>query len=215
MRHRRSRLLAIPVLAASVFALAACGDDDSPTGNSGDAVSAAEAQFLVAAFFEALDAIDIPPLETAGPAGPAQTPYGELYDDEISGTNECFGGGFSTIQGLITGDVDEETGDADIDVNATVDFTTCIVPASETVAYTLDGAPDIDVIADIVIAGQLVSIDIDFDGAVDFLTSDGRTGTCALDLTVSASADEAGVSESASGSVCGVSANQLQITLFD
>jgi hypothetical protein len=213
MLRRRSRLFALPVLAASVFAMAACGDDD-PAGISGDAVTFAEAQVLALAFFQALDGIDIPPLESVG-VGPAQTPYGELYPDDINSTNPCPAGGSSSVQGLITGDVDEETGEADIDVSVTVDFNACNVPTSETVVFTLNGAPDVGVGADIVIMDQLVSIDVDFAGAVGFLTSDGRTGTCGLDFTISASASEAGVSQGVTGSACGIDASGFEISLFD
>lgn len=216
MLARRTRLLAIACLGPTMFAVSGCGGD-SPTGNSGDALNPLEVQFLVFAYFGVLQLIDVPLLD-AGPAavsGPARTPYAELYDDLIDGTAECSGGGIITIDGLITGEVDEQSGTADLAANATADFDACVVPG-ETVTLTLNGAPDIDISADMDVTQQALSITIDSDGAVAFSTSDGRSGTCAIDLRVAASASEvAGVSEVVTGSACGSNASQLDISLFD
>lgn len=215
MLPRPTRLFTVPVLAASILAFSACGSD-SPTGNSGDALTAAEAEFLVSEFFNALELIQIPLLDT-GPAaasGLARTPYGELYDPVIAASGPCAGGGLTSVNGAITGDVDETANTADITASATVDFTGCVVPG-ETISYTLNGNPDVGLTADIAITQTSISIDIGVDGAVSYETTDGRSGSCALDLTVAASQSALGFSQTLGGTACGASAGQFDIVLFD
>jgi hypothetical protein len=208
----RLRSLTIPLLVTTILVLPACGSD-SPTGNSGDALSPVEAQFVVAALFDVLDLIEIPLLD--GPpaaAGPAQTPYGQLYDPEIGGNQDCFTG-LASISGLITGDVDQNAETADLSASATVDFDACVVPG-EVVSFTLDGAPDVDLSADIDISPDVISITLNLDGAVAYAATDNRSGTCAIDLTIVGSASSAGVTESMTGSACGTPASQLDVSLF-
>lgn len=216
MRSYRSKLLAATLLATTSFVLSGCGDD-SPTGNAGDALSAVEAQLLVAELFGVLQLIEIPPLDpgpTAVASGPARTPYGDLYDDEIGVADACTGGGLATIDGLITGDVDEAAGTADISLTATADFNQCVVP-TQSVSLTLNGDPDVGLSADIDITDVAISVVIDLDGGVSYVSSDGRAGTCAMDLTITANAGSTGVSEVISGSACGTSGSELDIALFD
>lgn len=210
MLPRRIRSLMVPTLAATMLSVSACGGDD-PTGNSGDSLTPLEAQALVSAFFLALDGIDIPLLDTGGPAA---TPYGDVYPDVIESQDECFGGGSTTVDGLITGDVDEQAGTAVISAEADVDFINCVVP-TETVAFTLNGDPDVHLSADIDISETAITIDIAMAGDVAFVGSDGRSGTCAIDLSVAAGASPNGVNQTLLGSACGTSANNFDVQLFD
>jgi hypothetical protein len=200
----------VPALAAAMLSTSACGGDD-PTGNSGDALTPLEAQALVSAFFVALQGIDIPLLNTGGPAA---VPYGDVYDDVIAGQDECFGGGSTSISGLITGDVDQQAGTAVLSAEADVDFINCVVP-TETVAFTLNGAPDVHLSADIDISETAITIDIAMEGDVAFVGSDGRSGTCAIDLSVAAGASSSGVNQTLLGSACGTSASNFDVVLFD
>jgi hypothetical protein len=209
MRPRRTRLLAIPVLATSLLALSACGGDD-PTGNSGDALTAAEAEFFVSELFGALSLIQIPLLSGV----PAQTPYGDVYPDQIDASDQCGGGGLASIVGTITGDVDQQAGTGDINIAATVDFDDCIVPG-ETVSFTVNGNPDIGMTADISITQTAITIDIGANGGVSYVTSDGRSGSCSMDLAVAASSSSAGISQSLTGTACGQNANTFNVLLFD
>lgn len=216
MLPRRTRALTVALLTTSMLVFSACGGDD-PTGTTGDALTAAEAQYLVSAFFGSLQLIQIPLLET-GPAavagGPARTPYGEVYDDQIDATDTCLGGGQTTVDGIITGDVDQAAGTADITATATVDFVNCVVPG-ETVTFTVNGDPDVGIVGDIVITDQAITIDIDASGGVAFETSDGRSGTCGMDITISANASQAGLEQTLTGSACGQNASQFDLVLFD
>lgn len=201
---------------ALLLSVSACGSD-SPSGIEGDALDAAETAQLVAQFFDVLDLVNIPLLDTAIPAAgaqPAATPYGELYDDQIDGVGECQGGGSASVSGLITGDVDQQAETADISVAATADFAGCVVPG-ETVTFTLNGDPDVAISADIAITSTSVSIDINADGAVAFVTDDGRSGSCTLDFGVSGSATSSGGIETHTGTVCGLPVSQLDVALFD
>ena len=115
---------------------------------------------------------------------------------------------------IIAGDVDEQAGTGDITVNADVDFVGCIVP-TETVNFTLSGDPDVALSADIVITDQSITIDITAEGAVAFVGSDGRTGTCGIDLSLGAVASAVGVTQTLTGSACGADASNFDVVLFD
>lgn len=133
----------------------------------------------------------------------------------IDGNEQCGGGGSATIDGLISGDVDQQTGVSDIAVSATVDFIGCVIPG-DLVTYTLAGAPDVDISADIDITEGGASIAITTNGGIAYSASDGRSGTCSIDLDINASASQGtGVNEVLTGSACGVPAGQLDISLFD
>jgi hypothetical protein len=208
------RLVTSLSLVLVAFSVSACKDD--PTGTTGDALSAAETAQMVSAIFFVLQELEIPLLDgPSATSGPAATPYGDLYDDEVDVEINCDEVGAATMTGLITGDVDQEDGTADLDMDATMDFVNCMV-FGEDVVLTLDGNPDVEISADIIITESLITLSIDTEGSVAFTTSDDREGTCGVNLTISASASEAGgVVETLSGSVCGVNASGLDISLFE
>lgn len=212
MLASRPRFISTTLTAAALAFLPACGSD-SPTGDTGDALTMIEAQELVTAFFDLLELIDIPPLETGPAAVPAAVPYGDLYDDVISGQMECDGSGFASLQGLITGDVDDPAGTADITATATATFVDC-VHIGETSTLTIQGNPNIGIMADIVITEATIDITIEIDGGLSYTATDGRTGTCAMDLTVTASASSAGVVEGLTGSACGINGSSIDVSLF-
>jgi hypothetical protein len=197
-------------VATTLLAATACSDD-------ADSLNALETQALVAEFFDLLELVEIPLLDP-GPAaasGPALVPYGDAYDDEIDGESACDAGGAGTITGLITGDVDpvDETGD--VTVTATADFVGC-VQVGEVSTLTLDGDPDVGIIANIVVTEGSISIIIDTNGAIAWRSNDDRSGTCVIDLTITATEDEVtGIDQSASGRACGASAATLDLELFD
>lgn len=212
----RRRLATMTSLTLALVVLTACGDD-SPTEATGDALTVGETQEVVTAFFDLLELIEIPLLDGGGApvAGPAAVPYGDLYDDVIDGQIQCdLPGGTATAVGLITGDVDPVAETADIMVSATVDAVNC-AHVGETSTITLDGDPDVGLGGEISITPVSIDITIDVDGGFSFTTDDGRTGTCPMDFTVTASSSEGGLSEVISGTACGVNAAQLQVSLFD
>jgi hypothetical protein len=192
------------------LALSGCGGD-GPTGNSGDAVTPAEAAVLITALFEFVG----DNLNLFAPApGLAAVPYAELYDPNIDEVDECAVGGSGTLVGTISGDVDQQANTADLNIMATADFIGCRFYISELNIITLDGQPDVDFDADLMIdeeADNETDI-VDVSGAVAYTVTDGRSGTCAIDAVVTitsmgTSADEV----TATGSVCGANAANLQI----
>ena len=208
MSNSTHRFFTSAFAAVALVAMPACGSD-SPTGNTGDELSTLETQELVAGLFGLLEFIQIPLLD----AGPAAVPYGDLYEDVVSVEETCFPTGTATIDGLITGDVDNTAGTADIDLNATIDFVGCVYPG-ETVVFTLNGSPDVDLMANFIVTETSLSAMISIDGAVAYATDDGKTGTCAMDLTITASASAAGVVEGLAGTACGVNSSALDLSLF-
>jgi hypothetical protein len=208
MSTRIRRAIVGTLGAVMVVALPACKDD--PTGTSGDALSLVEATDIVSGIYDLLELIDIPLLSS----GPAAVPYAELYDPMIDVSIVCDGEvGTATMGGTIAGDVDQEAGTADITVSATADFAGCQL-IGDAVTLTLDGNPDIDFSGSIAITDVSVLLGIEVDGNVSFETDDGRSGTCDVTLSLSAGATALGVSEQLTGTICGVNAAGMDVTLF-
>jgi len=205
MRIYRSTRTACVV--ASALLLNACGGDDS-TGNSGDSVTPVEAAILIQSLFEFVG--DNLNLFAPTPA-PPRVPYSQLYDPNIDVTEDCDVGGTGTLDGTISGDVDTVAEIFDLHVTATADFFGCRFYVSEINIITIDGQPDIDFDADLLIneSDDLETDVVDVSGAVAFTMTDGRSGTCAIDAVVTI--NSTGTSEvwSATGTVCGANASSL------
>ncbi len=207
------RAFPLAVLTAGALLVSSCGGS-SPTGNSGDALTADEAYAVADEMFTLLQLVDIslfdnPPVASGSPAA---TPYGEIYDDQIDEGAACLKGGTGSIVGTISGDVDQEAGSADLSVDATADFDGCGVGEAQTI--TLDGNPDVGISADVLFSPTASSIDLDAQGNVSYSTSDGRNGTCAVDMSVAVSAGETGADQTLSGTVCGVDASTFDLQLI-
>jgi hypothetical protein len=91
-------------------------------------------------------------------------------------------------------------------MGVTVDFAACSFPSND-LTVTVDGQPDITFQADFLLTQESLSVDGSQRGGFSFTTSDGRAGSCAIDIEFDASytTGSAAVS-SVSGTVCGRSA---------
>jgi len=206
------RTFPLAVLTVGAMLLASCGGS-SPTGNSGDALTAAEANLVAAHLFALLQLVTIDLFgPTAAGGSPAAVPYGDLYDDQIDGSLPCALGGTGSIAGTISGDVTQETGEADLSVNATADWNGCVLGEGQTV--TLDGNPDVGITAHILFGQTSSSIDLDGQGNVSYSTNDGRSGTCGVDMSASVGLTQSGINQTLSGTVCGVDASTLDLQLI-
>jgi hypothetical protein len=197
----------ISVLAASsMLALAACGDD--PTGvNSGDQLTEAEIQALLNHVGEAIGGVS-PSASMVG------TPEGiQLVDidQSVSVTAPCQAGEVS-VSGSVEGTVDDVTYDSDLLMKVTLDYDGCVIPTEET-TFTVDGAPDIYFEADFMLRETEFSVSGLQRGGFRFTASDGREGSCAIDLRFDASytsGASSSVTSSVTGTICSRSASAFE-----
>lgn len=214
----RSRL-AIFTLAVAV-PLAACGGDDG-VGLSGDPLTDAEAQALAQVVMsQGLEASQeaeaaASAARTAGTSG-ASVPI--EYDVDV--TAPCPLGGTYNVAGSLDGDVtfvDAEIQTLDATYSLQHNHSGCGVPVQidgSEVDFTLDGRPDVTHTYDISVdAGSSLELSGIIQGAVDWATGDGRSGTCPIDFTIdvsgfSLSETTGSLSVAVDGVVCGVSISE-------
>lgn len=194
-----------------VVFLAACGSD-SPTGvNSGDQLTDAEIQALLTALGGVFE-------ETGGgfvasrQAGLAAAPAAHITVEESFDVSVPCQSGSVGVDGSVDGWVDDETFEAELNMGFNWTFNACLVPA-ETITITVSGEdPSIALDMDFLLTEDEISLSGTLNGGFSFVTSDDRAGSCAIDITSSASYN--GVTQTAtassSGTVCGVTASRFQ-----
>jgi hypothetical protein len=206
-----SKLRSTLVTVATLSVLAACGGDDDPLGvNSGDPLTAAEIQAVFLAISESFNEMN----SGASAAGPARAPV--AFSQSLSGSATCPEGGSMAGNGSASGTVDDETFVIDLTYQLRLSPAACAVP-TETAIITLDAAPYVQLDMDFLLTETLIDISGTQSGGIAFTSSDGRSGSCAFDIAFSVDADLEGGSgtSSVSGTVCGVSAEGLQVWDFE
>lgn len=214
----RSRL-AILTLALAV-PLAACGDDNG-VGLSGDPLTDAEAQALAQIVMsQGLEASQ--EAEAAASAARAAGTSGAAVpiDAQVDVTTPCILGGTYNVVGSLDGDVTfsgEEIQTLDATYSLQHTHTDCGVPVQvegSEVEFTLDGHPNVTHTYDISVdSGSSVELAGDIEGAVDWATDDGRSGTCPITIAIDVSGfslteTTGSLSVGVNGLVCGVSISQ-------
>jgi hypothetical protein len=195
----------LPRLALAVLALstAACGDSDDPvTPTEGDELTAAEAAVLAGIFTgEALGSAQ-QQLPGAGAQGPATAPT--PFDVDVSFNVPCPLGGSVDYRGSMSGEVDAEAGNMAVSVSTSQVHAACGVDV-EGVTVFVTGAPGLDFSADIAAQGDPPqgSLSATWSGGFSWEASDGRSGTCGVNL--SAAQDLTVGTGSVSGTFCGAS----------
>lgn len=203
MRKMSSVLIGLTTTLA--LTVAACGGD--PTGvDSGDQLTATEVAAVLAAFGSAFDlaGTGAQPAPMFGPAGAgaARTPipFSESFDESVpcdSGTVQ--------VSGSVSGSVDDVTFDMDITMDVSMDPNGCVV-SDGTNTFTLDGAPRINLLLTIVSTPNALTVSGTETGGFSFTSSDGRAGSCALDVTFSVITGDTGISSTVTGTICGLAA---------
>ncbi|MDH3207044.1 MAG: hypothetical protein OEO79_10550 [Gemmatimonadota bacterium] len=201
-----SKLRSTLVLAVSVCLLSACADD--PLGvNSGDPLTPEEMQAVFSAISETFSTLSFAPAAAGGPARAVIS-----VNESFSATAPCDIGGSFAAAGSANGTVDDETFLLDLSFQLRLTPNGCIV-ATETNTVTLNGAPYVQLSMDFELnETQIVAVGTQT-GGIAFTSSDGRSGSCAFEVSFSVTADLEGQSgsSSVSGTVCGVSATGLQV----
>ena len=201
MRSNRSLLSAVVVLV--LLSTPAC--NESSTGNTGDPLTPEEAALLFQVLFYygfvgPLDEID------TGDDGP--------FEGTVEAEIPCAGDMGSVVIDLEyagTYEAEFETGEAD--TGGTLDFVDCVY--SGDVEFVLNGDPAVDVAFSVVDDGSSVGYQLDFDGGIEYVTSDDRTGRCAVNFSMEAIEDADDISITLSGSVCGVDAEEFEDLIVD
>ena len=165
----------IGINTARTRTVGACGDD--PTGvTSGDELTSSEVTAVLAALSSAFASVG-----AGAQAGAAQAPISVSEDFNV--TVECESGTLK-VSGSIDGTVDDETFDTDLTTTVRWEPNACVV-SDETTTFTVDGAPYIDLALDLTSTQDLVTVSGTQSGGFSFTSSDGRTGSCSMDVTFS------------------------------
>ena len=194
---------------AVALTVAACSDD--PTGvDSGDPLTSAEVEAVIAAFSSAFDSAGVGAQRVAtigldgAAAAQAAIPINESFNVSIP----CESGSLQ-VSGSLNGTVDEQTFNMDVTMEVSWDPNGCVV-SDGTTTFTVDGAPQINLVLDMTSTSDALTMSGTETGGFSFTSSDGRSGSCALDVTYSLVTDNAGISGSATGTICGLDASDFE-----
>jgi hypothetical protein len=173
------RKLLLPALAA--LALAAC--DKSATGVASEALSASDVQAVVATFGDQdgafLDGFGGPSLDRL-PAGPQ---LATTVTTTFTRTRACPGGGDVKLEGTHVVTSDPATHSGSVSFNATRTEEACVV-RHEGVSITVNGNPNTVLTANQSWTNGTRGIrTATKKGGFTFSTSNGRTGSCSVDVT--------------------------------
>ncbi len=195
-----------PFLAVGLaVAVSACSDN--PLGvNSGDVLSAQEIQSLFDAMSAGFSNAGVSPGAPALASGAAAVPI----DQNFTFSAACPAGGSLSISGSANGNIDEQTLLGDLRMEFRYRMTECAV-THEQVTFTVSHAPEIRFDSNWQFGEEALSVSGSERGGFSFTASDGRTGSCAIDLEFSVTANRTTQTSSAtvSGEVCGISADGL------
>ena len=182
----------------------ACGDDvtGGDTGvDSGSELTSTEVAAILAAFGAAYESA-----ASGAQAAPAQVL--ESVDETFDVSVPCESGNL-VVSGSITGSADLETFISDLTTTVSWDPNACVL-GQEPNTVTLDGAPSVELVL------HLTSTQVDLamsgteTGGFSYASSDGRSGTCALDVTFSVATTPTGVERTVTGTICGLEAGIFQ-----
>lgn len=186
-------------LAFGFSLLASCSD--SSTGNSGDSLTQAEVEVLVAQLV----------IRFGGGFSPLSS--GPELSSTVDDVFECpLGGGFEKV-GSLLGTVDEEAQTAQFSVDFRQHFFNCGFPGPGGV-LRFTGDPGPRVLLEFTQDTPLTTYDFRVRGDLDFETFDGRVGHCAIDLVVDITLElntPGGAVVDVGGSACRVRGADIQL----
>jgi hypothetical protein len=207
----RSRFF-VCVAAGLSIAVSGCGGDDAVLGvNAGDQLTDAEIQALFNELGTAIGGLGAVPHVVAAQDGPMLAPSGTIsIDQSVDESAPCESGTIG-IKGDVEGTVDDESFEADLSMRLTLSFNDCAVSA-ETQTITLANPPGLVYDMDFLMGEESFSTSGTQIGGFDFTTGDGRTGSCAIDLSfdVSYTMGSGTQNSTITGEVCGRSAANFQ-----
>lgn len=206
MSKLRSYLALLPIAS-----FAACGGDSDPVGvNSGDALTETEIQAVFFALSDAFASLN----QGAAASGPAMTTY--PVNETVTGNAVCPQGGGISATGSVRGSATDEPFELDIRYQVRLSPRGCVV-TTEGGTVTLDAKPHLELAANLFLTESVIEARGSYGGGIAFTSTDGRTGSCAFDVSFDVSADLVDQSGSSvvSGTVCNVSVSGLQAFSVD
>jgi hypothetical protein len=189
--------------------LVGCSGD--PTGtDSGDPLTDAEVQAILTELAGSFGGVaGVPTLLRMGPETPVALASlsVEPININFSDSAPCESGNIG-VDGSIEGDVDEASLTGSFSAHITWTINACVLTVEGT-AVTVDHDPNIVFDADFTLDENTVSATGTEKGGFRFTVSDGRSGTCGIDLSFDISVNTSGTSLSSSttGTVCGRNAD--------
>jgi len=181
--------------------VSACGGDVTGV-TSGDELSSEEVAIVMTALASVLDGAGVQAGQVAA-AGPALAAIN--IDENFNETVACDSGDVK-VSGSMDGTVDDETFAMDATMEVAWEPNGCVV-SDEVNTFTVDGAPEIRLTLDMVTTEQSVSLSGTETGGFSFTSSDGRAGSCAIDVTFEIVTTDSSLSNTVTGTVCGLEAD--------
>ena len=214
----RKSFKSVARLSAGLLLMAACSGD--PTGtNAGDPLTSAEIQALfneLGASFSQINAVPALALQGDAPAWAALQSGGVpvSVNVDVNQTVPCEQGTIS-INGSVDGSIDSETFLGSVTMDFSWGFNGCLV-STETTGVTLSGDdPSIAVHAVFTFGANEFTTTGTEVGGFSYTVSDGRSGSCAIDISfeTSVNTETNAISATVSGSVCGQSAEEFNVAV--
>ena len=197
----------IGLTTALALTVVACVDSLPGTDAGVDELTNAEVVAFVDVFFGAFDAAeaDIDAQEAA--AAPAQVPQSFNFSAEVSVPCES---GSLDVTGTIAVTFDDVTEYEDGRFEVSINPMSCLV-GEGTNTFTLDGDPRVDIVVDFTVDVDGEHVEGTMNGGFSFESSDGRSGSCAIDVSFSFVSDgvSAGVT-TVNGTICGLNADTFE-----
>lgn len=190
----------LPLLAVA-FA-AGCNDSTGPA--EGGQLTASEAMAIAVAVDNS-SSTAVQPEAASGvsmsliPTTPA--PAIGTHNASIDVTLECPRGGTANLQGEQALVIDTDEGFITLDVTATQNHTDCGFRTGEGVDVVIDGAVSLAAAREL--REGLISASQSHAGSLAYSTSDGKAGTCAIDISTSFVLEPGSISRIIAGNVCG------------
>lgn len=193
-------------LALTAMAVTACDKTTDPSAS----LTPAEARAIALAIDDAgLAAVDAKASDGAQlnltPTRPAADILEHTGDFSFSG--QCDLGGVAALAGDGFWKIDSDAGTIEFGVTATADYNACAFKTNNDIDIELDGV--VDFAAERMLDTQqgLATGSQSYEGSLDYVTSDGKEGTCSVDVAAEFSLTQNNASRTVAGSVCGQSVN--------
>lgn len=192
----RAKIFAIAFTAVTV---AGCDKATDPNAS----LSAVEARAIASAIVEpGSAALEAQQSQSASlsltPTRPAQDILTHAGSFDFSGG--CDLGGTATIAGSGSIIVDTGVGTIDLEIDATGTYADCEFETDNDIGIALDGS--VDFVADRHLEQGLVTGSQSYAGSLGYVTSDGKEGTCPIDIAASFSLSQGAASRTITGNVC-------------